>query len=140
MVEPVPVIPLEYAKPAAPASRTWRTIVLVCHLLALSCCVIAWLLILLVDVESVIGTGPALFALGLLLIIGGAIVRSGVALGFGAAHVAICLLFFGLVNLLDWSPGDAEGPFEAIGGAYTATALIAAALLRSRMFHGRLTG
>lgn len=134
MADPVPVIPLEYARPEAATSRIWRGIIWTCHLLALLCCAVAWTLLVFVEVESVVITGAMLFILGVLLLVGGAITRPWRAAGFGAAHVAVCVLFVALVNLRNWSPHEAEAPFTAMGAAYTAGALVTALLWRSAMF------
>ena len=87
--------------------------------MAAACCVIGWILIPTVDVESVVITGPVLFVLGFGLMvtiwIGGARWTALVAAG----HMCVCVLFFTLVNVLRWSPDDAHTPFMIMGGVYT---------------------
>lgn len=86
-------------------------------------CAVALLLIILYEVESVLVTGPIITLHGLLAVF------LGIAGGYlpvillGAADCAICLLFFGLVLLLNWSPGDAHLPFAIMGFLYTAGTL-----------------
>ena len=116
---PLPVLPLEYAPPAGTANRVWRCIVLICLPLGLLTCAIGVTAIHIVDVESVVVTGPGLFATGLLALLGGLFARNRVAAAVGAGHCAICLLFLLLVNLLHWSPGDAHFPFLVMGTVYT---------------------
>ena len=116
---PVPVLPLEYAPPATAGGRVWRAILRVCLPLGLLTCVVGVALIYGYDVESVVGTGPLLFAVGLLTLVGGLLARNRVAVAVGAGHCGICLLFFGLVNLLNWSPNDAHFPFLVMGTVYT---------------------
>ena len=129
MNEPLPVIPLEYAPPArAASSRAWRHVVRVCLALSLLCCAAAWALVAGGVGRSVLATGPVLFTLGVLLVVGGAITRDPRAAAFGVAHVSVCLLFVLLVNLLHWGPRDAERPFTMMGGAYTLGAWVAAAI------------
>ena len=36
----------------------------------------------------------------------------------GAMHVGVAVLFFALVNLLDWSPGEALMPFLSMGAGF----------------------
>jgi hypothetical protein len=86
-------------------------------------CAIAFLLILFFDVESVLVTGPIIALLGLLAIFLGIAGGCLPIILLGAADCAICLLFFGLVLLLGWSPGDAYLPFASMGLLYTAGTL-----------------
>lgn len=121
MSDPLPVIPLEYAKPEHAADlryRRWQPVVRVCALLACLCCVVGWALITFYDVESVLATGPVLFGLGALTFAGGLFTRSPLAWSLGVAHCCVCLLFVALVNLLSWSPSDAEWPFTVMSSVY----------------------
>ena len=136
MSEPIPVIPLTYAGPAAEPSRAWRGIVKVCHPLALLACAVAWVLLVAVHVESVVFMGPLLLVLGVLLTVGGVMAQDRRAMGFGIAHASICLLFFGLVNVLEWGPSDAELPFTVMGGAYTLIVLALASASGLRRLSG----
>jgi hypothetical protein len=117
---PIPVLPLEYAPPtdATTRSRTWRRIARVCLAAAWPACVVA-VAAIHYKTESVIGTGPVLFTLGLLTLLGGLFTRDRPVAGVGACHCGICLLFFGLVNLLEWSPDEARNPFLVMGTVYT---------------------
>lgn len=81
--------------------------------------VVGTILIAYVDVESVLSSGPSMVVLGALLLIAAAVCRNWFALGAGVSMVAVCLLFFGLVWYLDWSPSDAEKPFIAMSTIYT---------------------
>lgn len=90
----------------------------VCQALSLICCVVAWVLIVLGFGRSVLVTGPILFTTGALMTVGGVVTRKIGTIGFGISHVAICLLFVSLVNLLGWSPRSAERPFTIMGAAY----------------------
>ena len=128
MSEPVPVIPLEYAPPERRPSAAWRSIVRVCHALSLLWCAVAWVLIVVGFARSVLATGPVLFLLGALLVVGGLLTRDVRAAAFGSAHMAICLLFVLLVNLLHWGPDEAERPFAVMGALYTLGAWAAAAI------------
>lgn len=86
-------------------------------------CALAWVLIAAVDVESVVGTGPALFLIGLATVVAGARARYPAAWGLGLAHCAICIVFVALINLLSWNPSQAAGPFTVMGLAYTVVTL-----------------
>jgi hypothetical protein len=121
---PLPVLALEYAPPPQTGSRVWRWILTICLPAAYAVCVLAVVLIAAVHVESVLFTGPALSATGLLTVIAGVFKRDRVASFVGTCHCAICLLFVGLVNALHWSPRDARTPFLLMGIAYTILMLL----------------
>ena len=126
MAEPVPVIPLGYAQPEPGPPPVWGRFARIVQGLALAWCVIAWILLTFVEVKSVIITGPVLGVMGALLVGFGVLGRRAGTVGVGAAHAGICLLFAGLVNLLNWSPDEAEAPFSVIGLLYVAAALVVA--------------
>jgi hypothetical protein len=86
-------------------------------------CAIAVTLIPIAGVESVLLTGPIIFLLGLMAVLGGAWARAPLAVAAGAGHCAACALLVVLVNLLDWSPHRARDPFLWIGGVYTVASL-----------------
>ena len=119
MTEPLPVLPLEYAPPPPATRQVWRRIARVCAAGAWPCCAIAWGLVVAGMVESVLFTGPVIFTLGVLTLLGGAFNRDRWAIMLGAGHCAVCVLFFFLVNAFDWSPRDAKLPFTVMGAAYT---------------------
>jgi hypothetical protein len=81
-------------------------------------CLVTWFLIVLVDVEAVVITGPGIFAVGLLLALLGYRAKYISAAVLGAAYMAICLLFTALVNIFHWSPGAAEAPFTWMGAVF----------------------
>jgi ribosomal protein L40E len=78
---------------------------------------IAWLL-LFVKVESVLFTGPILFFLGIILILGSRPVRFWRGGILGVLHCGIFVLLVMLVNLFHWSPDNAKVPFIIMGGMY----------------------
>ncbi len=81
-------------------------------------CALAEVLIVFYDVESVIVTGPIILVLGLIGIL---IARFAGYLALAlvcCGNALVCLLFFGLVVLLDWSPSEAETPFVVMGLLY----------------------
>src|SRR3954469_14625378 len=118
MSDPVPVIPLEYARPERPV-RGLRLALRICHVFSLVVCAIAFS-VLFVNVESVLVTGPVIFLLGLAMLGIGAGTDDWVKAGFGIGHVCICVLLFVLVNRYRWSPREADIPFKLIGGFYVA--------------------
>lgn len=134
MSEPVPVIPLEYAETPSDRPATWERVTRVAIVLAWLCCAIGWALIIFVDVETVIASGPLLTALGLVMLFGGLRLRRPSYWVLGSAHCAICILFVVLVNVRHWSPADAATPFAVMGGMY---ALLATAGSAWAWFHGR---
>jgi hypothetical protein len=136
--EPIPVLPLEYAKPATGVplrSRRWLITANVALFVAALDVLAGWVLIFLIDAETVLMTAPILFLAGLVLIL--ACRKVGVLLGMisGLAHCAICLLFAMLVNVRNWSPSDATRPFTVMAGVYLILVVVpvsAAVFLRLR--------
>jgi hypothetical protein len=86
-------------------------------------CAVGTVLIVWVDVKSVGGTGPLLFLQGMLLCLLSMLALNWIGIVTSLAHMAVCLLFFLLVFLLRWSPGQAELPFAVMSPAYTFSAL-----------------
>jgi hypothetical protein len=79
--------------------------------------IVAWLL-LFVEVESVLVTGPILCVLGAILVLGSLPIRFRQGWILGAIHCGICGLLVILVNTLNWGPGHAKIPFINIGAIY----------------------
>jgi hypothetical protein len=124
MTDPIPVLPLEYAPPMPPVHTKWRRIARVCALIAWPCCVVAWGLILSGRVETVLFTGPVIFILGVLTLLGGVFNRDRWFVVVGGGHCAVCVLFLVLVNAFHWSPREARFPFMCIGAVYTLAATV----------------
>ena len=115
---PKPVIPLHYAGPiTARRERSWLMAARVCVVLSALCVLVGWVL-MFVDIESVIVTGPILMLTGLALVLVAWRLRIMPAALLGIAHCSICALFFTLVNVRSWSPRDAEWPFRVMTGIY----------------------
>jgi hypothetical protein len=87
--------------------------------LAAVSCIVATGLIALVKVESVLVTGPVLFAIGLSMFVGGLRGTDPYGWALGLSHCTLCVLLVMLVNVLHWSPSEAARPFLVIGIAYT---------------------
>jgi hypothetical protein len=122
---PLAVLPLEYAGPAVNPSTTlmrWMTY------LSVAAMVLATLAAIL-NVESVIVSGPVLALLGVIMVVCGFSRRQRALWWPGLAHWGICGLFVGLVNMLHWSPSDARVPFPIMGAIYTVAMTLA--LLRN---------
>lgn len=85
----------------------------------------------LLEIETVMGSGPLLTALGVWLAVaaGRAQQPAGVLLGVGFIILAITL--FVTVNVLSWSPGEAREPFAFIG-AFTGMLVVGLALAALR--------
>ena len=101
----------------------WRSAALGTLVVGWVACLVALLLIIFVDVESVVGTGPVIFLLGLGTIFVGIRVRHPATWLLGLTHCAICVLFTALVNGLRWGPSDATTPFTIMGLVYVALTL-----------------
>jgi hypothetical protein len=130
MPSPRPVVTLDYANPTH-VSR-WVATLFWMRLIALAICIIATLLIPMIDVKTVLGTGPTLFVAGALMLVAARQNRDLLDSVIAAGHLGICLLFFGLVHLLHWGPGDATTPFLAMGAIWCVIASVAM-LWRGRM-------
>jgi hypothetical protein len=114
MSEPVTAIPLQYQTPIETPRRRWLSIAWWAVLIAWPACLVAWIFIF-VDTETVVGTGPVIFLLAILAVIGGIVHRDWWLMVVGLWHAAICLLFVALVNLRNWSPEMAHNPFLVMG-------------------------
>ena len=127
MTEPIPVIPLEYAKPDAVerGHRVWRQINRGALIAGASVTLIGWVMIL-IDAKSVLVSGPLLMLIGLAMLVGGFRRRQALIWTIGAAHCAVCVLFIALVNLLHWGPRPAQTPFAIMGAAYNLLTIPAA--------------
>jgi hypothetical protein len=123
MPDPLPAIPLQYATPQTTPRRRSAGAVTWCLWAGWVGCAIAVALIPIAGVESVLLTGPVIFLLGLMAVLGGAWARAPWAVAAGAGHCAACALLVVLVNLLNWSPDRATDPFLWIGGVYTVVSL-----------------
>ncbi len=120
MDQPIPVLTLEYAPPAAArGSAVWRTIVQVCHLTALLACAGTTIFIAFIDTQWGVLGGIPIFISGTLAAVGAAIRRDWLGLALGVCNVGVCVLFVLLVNLLNLSPRSAHMPFSIMGAIYT---------------------
>lgn len=81
-------------------------------------CIVALGLIIIVDVETVLATGPILFLIGLASIVTGLLANYRRAAIVGASYAGVSLLFFLLVNIFEWSPAQAKWPFIFMGAAF----------------------
>lgn len=117
MAEPIPVIPLTYADPATDGTRRGGSAGLA--LLAWAACAVACGLLMAVDTETVMGSGPVIGLLGAWMVVQGVRRRVRRAWILGTAHCAICAFFVVLVNLYRWGPRDAHVPFAVMGVTYT---------------------
>jgi hypothetical protein len=120
-LEPLPVISLDYAPPDT-AARRFCVALPVCEASGLAACAVGFGL-LFAEVELVLLSGPLIFVIGAAMVGMGVHRRDWARVGLGAGHLGVCALLIALVNLLHWSPGDAELPFKWIGGCYLITTL-----------------
>src|SRR5512133_3736269 len=84
---------------------------------SLLACVAAWFVMFL-EVETVVVSGPILFLVGVVIIIGSRRLSFRLGVLIGVAQVLIVLLFDGLVIVLNWGPSAAEKPFRIMGAIY----------------------
>jgi hypothetical protein len=133
MSEPIPVLPLEYEQVDATRAHAGRWLRLLV-VLSSAACAVATALIPVVDVETVIISGPVIFVMGAAILIAAMRVRSPWHAVLGAGHCAICLLFFMFANWMGWGPPEARVPFAIMGLAYTLLSGVASfwLILRTR--------
>ena len=83
-----------------------------------------------VDVESIIGTGPALTVAGVALVIVARPARSWWVLAMSLSAPAVCIFCAALIVACEWGPSDAQTPISIIAAGYAvlATPLAAVAL------------
>jgi hypothetical protein len=135
--QPLPVLPLEYAKPTTPlrGRRGWLRAAQIALLVDALDVLVGTLLIVLVDAETVLVTAPILFLLGALLLVASWRLKLILPAMLGLAHCSICLLFTMLVNVRHWSPSEATKPFTIMAGVYLVVVVApvsAVAFLRMR--------
>ena len=96
-------------------------------------CAVAEALIVFADVESVMGTGPVIAVVGVATVLLGLAGRYAALAWVGLANILVCILFFMLVVILEWSPGQAAHPFAIMGAIFTAATLPAAIRVTRRV-------
>jgi len=134
--EPVPVIPLEYEHHDDTAARTRLGTGLQSLLIvAWAACAAGWAALVLIDTETVVISGAVIALLGIAMAVFGFRAGRRRYAWLGLAHVAICLLFVVLVNLLTWSPRDAHLPFAVMGAMHVIATGLASAWLFLRRRH-----
>lgn len=102
--------------------------------LPLAFCVFGYVVayaVLLMKVETVMGSGPILAALGIWLAVRGHQARHAPSQLLGAGLAVLLVTLFITVNALSWSPSDAEDPFAVIG-AVLGVVVVGLALLSLR--------
>jgi hypothetical protein len=82
----------------------------------------------LIGVESIVGTGPALSVIGLLLAAVTQRLGSWALIAFGLSGPLFCALCAALIAYFRWGPHEAERPIAILLGAYALAALPMAAL------------
>jgi hypothetical protein len=125
MIDPPPLITLEYAEPRAARPAGLRRTVGACRALAALCCAAAW--VALVFYERVGVAGAMLFTIGLTFVVAGAVTHDWRAVGIGVAHVAVCGLGVALLRWRGLGPGQLQVSFLVMGALYTLSALCLAA-------------
>lgn len=76
-----------------------------------------------VDIESIIFTGPAVSIIGLLVATAGHSSDIRPAVWLGLSGPAITALTALVINVMSWSPGEAQGPLPGLLCCYTAAFL-----------------
>jgi hypothetical protein len=123
--KPLPVLTLEYAPPSLMGRRR---VLRITGWLSIATLVIGTIACI-IEVESVIASGPAISVIGLIMVIYGLSRRPKALWVPGLAHLLISGLFVGLVNGLNWSPRRAQVPFSVMSVIYTIGMTIALLVL-----------
>jgi hypothetical protein len=102
---------LEYAKPWH-APRWFRTVRVLLWIELFATAIAAALCVF--EVETIVASGPALFLIGVILLIFGSLARRPLAMVLGGELMCVVIMVFLLINLLRWSPGEARVPVSVI--------------------------
>ena len=84
----------------------------------------AWLagaiavILICVDTETVLVTGPIIALLGTWMLVLAIRAQRRDFIALAASHLAICLLFFGLVQWFHWGPQESRAPFALLGAGF----------------------
>jgi hypothetical protein len=111
--------------------RRWFAIWCVVAHLSFAFCFLSYVA-MLYEIETVLVTGWAVAALGLLLLTAGVFARYAAVVWIGLANGVVCAVFVGCVQIFGWGPDAAYVPFALMGVAF----LIGLLLL---LFHARRT-
>lgn len=68
----------------------------------------------IVDVETIVGSGPILSVIGLVVAFAGLVKGNRAAILFGLSATAMSLFLFALINRLRWGPSEASLPVSII--------------------------
>ena len=120
--EPRRVLTIDYARRETLESR-WSRWLSLTAAIAWGNCLLGTVGIF-VDAETALLSGPLLLSAGVLMILAGVKSARRLAMMVGCGHVGVCLLFFGLVNVLHWGPGAAQRPFMVMASLYTALTVV----------------
>jgi hypothetical protein len=123
MESPRRVIALDYEAFSHSNRRAWHTISAITIGLAWPLALAAWLFSLY-EVETVLVSGPVVFVNGAILTLSSILVRHVWGIVLGTTTCGICILFFTLVNLLNWGPAVAAEPFAVMGIIYLFASII----------------
>ncbi len=85
--------------------------------------VVAWLLLVFLHTETVLGTGPAMFLAGILLALVHGRRYHHPVWWLAMMNLFLPVFFTILVNLYKWSPGEAREPFIYMGSLAMALAM-----------------
>ncbi|MEZ6061558.1 MAG: hypothetical protein R3C19_14525 [Planctomycetaceae bacterium] len=77
-----------------------------------------------IDIESIIVSGAIVSLLGISIAVLAMRVRRWTGVMFGLSGPAITLFCFLLINIQEWSPGDAQVPVSRIVTVYAAVAIV----------------
>jgi hypothetical protein len=103
---------------------------LLVHLLGIGGSVIA----ATVQIESIVGTGPAFSVLGLIVAECGRRCRLRGMFWVGSSTLVLSLIVFGLIYLANWSPDEASIPVSVMLLAYEAVTVPAGLMMLWRLF------
>jgi hypothetical protein len=87
-------------------------------LAAAGVCGVAIVTVALAGAKTVVFSGPTIAGLGAVVLVLGLLGRYWWAVGIGASHLAICIVFVAMVNVFRLSPRSAYVPFLCVGLPY----------------------
>jgi hypothetical protein len=117
-------------RPPRGAQRTTVAALLVVHLLGICGSVLG----ATIEIESIVGTGPAFSLLGLLVAESGRRCRARGVFWLGMSTLALSLVVLGLINLAEWGPAQARTPVSVILLVYEGLAVPLGLMAMWRLF------
>jgi hypothetical protein len=122
---------VHFARPRwRPVSSRFVTAALILHLLGIAGSVVA----AAVEIETIVGTGPVFSGVGGVVAECGRRCRMRGMFWLGISTLILSLFVFGLINVAEWSPGEAQRPVSVLLLIYECVAIPAGLMALWRLW------